>query len=618
MTSPADDFRPIGLGDPGESRYRAFLDVPPVIGADGRAAVYSPLTARAAIVDRADFELLAACRTFAPLTTHAANGPVAPGFSHDPGGQVAARVAELAAAGLLVRDDHAYASLGARQLPAAVSVIGVPTRGRPDTLYRCLTDLTRACCDHFRSAEIVIADGSPEADTREANRRAVTRIQGGAEGCVHYAGLEERARFVAALVDAGADPAAARFAVMPDPEFPFAAGANRNLLALFAAGRCLLQLDDDTVSRTVPVPTLSPGLALTNSRDPTEFWFLPELPQFEPGLGSSADIAGIHETLLGRGPSDWAALAGAQPIDSDGANAALFLRLRTPGARVRVTTAGVAGDSGMGSTLAHVLCGGPSRERLHRSEDTYRRAVAGGGVIRAVTRPTVTGGSVCMGLNLGLDLRTPLAPFPPVLRNEDGVFAAVVGACCPGALVGHLPAAVWHLPPASRDAARSDPLGRAVEGVRAEHLFFSFVRACGPALPTGDERRNFRILGEGLVGLGSLPAAEFAALAREVGWEFARMRTAQLLGRLEEYGGEPDYWATDVRRLADEYRDLVTRAHFAAPVDLMWGGDPIAGTVRLQRAVGGYGHLLIHWHDLVAAAGELRSRGVTPAHPIGL
>jgi hypothetical protein len=58
-------------------------------------------------------------------------------------------------------------------------------------------------------------------------------------------GIDERDKYVAALTRTGADRDAARFALLP-PDGPlFAAWTNRNLLALHAAGRVLLQLDDD-------------------------------------------------------------------------------------------------------------------------------------------------------------------------------------------------------------------------------------------------------------------------------------------------------------------------------------------------------------------------------------
>lgn len=596
----------------GPSRYRAFVAPPFPTGADGQPAAVCPVTGRSALVDPDDLALLSACRTFAPLAVHAQRGAAALGLSHDPDGRVLRRLGELAAAGLLISDRQAEELLGVAgyQRPVPVGVVGIPTRGRPDMLARCAADLARSARDAYRAVELVVADGSTDPDQQAANRRVLSRLRADFPGPVLYAGPAEREHYVRALGDAGADPAAARFALLPDPAYRFAAGANRNLLALHAAGRGLLQLDDDTLSRAAPVPTPVAGVALTSHTDPTEFWFPPEPP--DPAAGeASADLAGLHEALLGRGPG---AGGFGGPLDLDGADPTFFLRLRPAGGRVRVTTAGVVGDSGMGSPLYYLLFGAPSRDRLLASEAGYRAAVGGGPVLRAVTRPTVTTGSVCMGLNLGLDLRDPLPPFPPVLRNEDGVFGAVVGSCFHAALMGHLPAAVWHLPPTPR--GRPGNIDWGVDGVRSEYLLIALVRACAPPAPTADERRNLRILGEGLAGLGALPKPEFRAVLRDLAWDWAAATAARLTAALERYEGEPEWWAADVARLADRARDAAVAEHAGVPIDLLREDGPDEAVGKLQRVVAGYGHLLTHWHGLVAAAVDLRAKGVTPAGPV--
>ncbi|HET6574563.1 MAG TPA: hypothetical protein VFG68_13225 [Fimbriiglobus sp.] len=594
-------------GADADATYRAYARPPALSGGDGRHAAICPLSGRVAVVEPADLRLLAACRTFAPLDVHARRGCLALGLTLDIEDRVRDRLTALANSGLLVPYGQVNALLDASAPapPAPVAVVGIPTRDRPDLLTRCAADLARSARDAYRSVELVVADGSTRPESQAANRRVLEALRDSFPGEVRYVGAAERERYVAALVRAGADPDAARFALLPD-ESLFAAGANRNLLALHAAGRVLLQLDDDTLSRTAPVPAARAGLALTSLPDPTEFWFLPGALPTADELPGAADVAGVHEALLGRGLADCAAAAG--PPDLDGAEAPFFLRLRAAGGRVRVTTAGVAGDSGMGATLYYLLLRGASRDRLHASEADYRAAVGGGPVVRGVTRPTVTSGSVCMGLNLGLDLRTPLPPFPPALRNEDGVFGALVQTCCPSAFMGHLPAAVWHLPPGRR-ANAPDLLDRWTDGVRSEHLLIALVRACAPSAPSADERRNLRILGDGLAGLGGLPAGEFRAMIRSTAWDLIAGMSGQLTALLEEFGGEPGWWADDVKRLASRFRDAATSEQFGVPIDLRSEASPDESIHRFQRLIGRFGNLLLHWHDLADAAAGLRFRG---------
>ncbi|HVK17090.1 MAG TPA: hypothetical protein VM533_09075 [Fimbriiglobus sp.] len=612
MSGDPFDRRPIDTHGPTPLLYRTFVEPPFLHGGDGRHAAICPLTGRTAVVEPADLQLLGVCRTFAPLDIHARRGCLALGYPLDHEGWLCDRLAALTASGLLVPYGQIQALLDASipSTPAPVTVIGIPTRDRPDMLARSAADLARSARDAYRSVELVVADGSARPESRAANRRVLEELRDTFPGEVRYIGATERERYVVELIRAGADPDAARFALLPD-ESLFAAGANRNLLALHAAGRVLLQMDDDGFSRTAAVPDARTGLAFTSHPDPTEFWFLPGVPT-DGELGAPADVAGIHEALLGRGLADSLAAVPAGSVDLDGADAPFFLRLRAAGGRVRVTTAGVAGDSGMGTAAYYLMLRGASRDRLHSSEDVYRAAVSGGPVVRAVTRPTVTAGSVCMAGNLGLDLRSPLPPFPPVLRNEDGVFGAIVQTCCPSAFMGHLPAAVWHLSPGPRTNSPG-LLDRWTDGIRSEHLLIALVRACAPAAPSTDERRNLRILGEGLAGLSSLPAGEFRAMIRATAWDLMAGMAGQLTGLLEEYGEEPMWWANDVKRLTTRLRDQATVEHYGVPTDLRSGANPDEALDRFRGLVGRYGHLLTHWHDLAETAADLRFQGVVPA-----
>jgi hypothetical protein len=280
--------------------------------------------------------------------------------------------------------------------------------------------------------------------------------------------------------------------------------------------------------------------------------------------------------------------------------------MRAAGGRVRVTTPGVIGDSGMGASTYPLFLRGNSRTRLHESHATYTAMRSGAPLLRGVTRPTITAGSVCMGLNLGLDLRTPLPPFPPALRNEDGVFGFVTQTCCPAAFMGHLPVAVWHLPDGDRTRS-ADSIVRCADGVRSDQLLLSFLRTCYPKLPSPDERRNWRVLGEGLMGLGDLSADGFRSAVRTAAWEMAATTTANLSGLLDEFGGEPEWWAADVRRLLTRYGEKATDEWYGTPSDL-WrtGVEPQDALELFQEFVRNYGHLLLHWYDMADAANGLR------------
>lgn len=52
------------------------------------------------------------------------------------------------------------------------------------------------------------------------------------------------------------------------------------------------------------------------------------------------------------------------------------------------------------------------------------------------TRAAIVHSISCMSGVLGLDLSTPLPPFPPRFRGQDGVFGALTSRCVSGALFG--------------------------------------------------------------------------------------------------------------------------------------------------------------------------------------
>src|SRR5262249_38689334 len=150
-----------------------------------------------------------------------------------------------------------------------------------------------------------------------------------------------------------------------------------NALLLHTAGELLLQVDDDTACRLAPAPEAQDGLVLSSQFDPTEFWFSSEgdtLPPCDPL--SEQDLPAIHAQLLGKSLGHCIADAKANAaLDLDPTAAAFFRKLEPRGGRVVVTAAGVAGDSGMGSSAYFLSQDGSSRARLLHSERTYRHAL---------------------------------------------------------------------------------------------------------------------------------------------------------------------------------------------------------------------------------------------------
>jgi hypothetical protein len=479
-----------------------------------------------------------------------------------------------------------------------VSVVGVPTRGRPADLAICLAGHAAAARTAGRGHALVVVDDSPTPEDRAANR-AAARDVGAA-----YAGPEERERYTAELARASGVPAElVRFALGNDEGCPIATGASRNLLLLHAVGDLLLMADDDTRARAISAPGTGGGLALTSRSDPTEFWF-PE------GLAcADADLAGLHERLLGRPLGDAVVVAGRAGMDPADADAAFFRR--AAGGRIVVTSLGVAGGAGMGSSVYLLGLGGRSRERLLASEATYRHAVTHRHVLRSSPRAAVTDAGFCMAANLGLDQRGLLPPFFPVQRNQDGVFGALVRACGAG-LFGFLPWAVEHRPPPPPAPPAGDFWEWQARFRTGQLVQARVVSAAGPT-PPADPAAGLRAVGATLEGLASLAPEDFEEAVylhqcRAVsGW------VTRLEHRLWKAGGRPEFWADDVKQLLAALRGTVAGGPPAVPADLSEAFGPGRACELFRRLVGQFGRLLQAWPALVEAARALREQGVRPA-----
>jgi hypothetical protein len=307
-----------------------------------------------------------------------------------------------------------------------------------------------------------------------------------------------------------------------------------------------------------------------------------------------------------------AAAGGIGEVDLDQTSAAFFRKLGNGNGRVVVTAAGVAGDSGMGSSLYFLALDGVSRTRLLRTERTYRHTLETHQVVRAVTRPTVCDGAYCMALNLGLDNRRLLPPFMPVQRNQDGIFAVLARACLGDGFFGFLPWVLRHAPPARPRSAQAGSWRGAVRlhsGQMIQALLGAVPRCSDPSNPA----QNLRDLGKGVTAMACLPMADFEELVCLQVWDQMSKQASRLAAQLRQFGGQPDFWARDVRQLLAVLGEELTQDRAAIPWDLRDGDDDRSAAERFRRLVLRLGQLLQVWPDMVEAARDLRARGVRPA-----
>ncbi len=535
-------------------------------------------------------------------------------------GALAKRIADVAADGIAGAAEDGGAP--------RVTTLGVPTRDRPRSLRRALESYARDLVASERAGDardlvasarareardpdaieiVVVDDSTSEALAREAAE--VSRDVAVRTGVrVRHVDRATKERLVRALARVSGVPLAVVVrALAPADIGIFAAGAGRNVLLLDAVDRCALQVDDDTICDARAAPGALPGLRARSFEDPTEMWF-------DERTGSEgASIKGypaLHERLLGLGG---AALLSGESVDgADLGNASPALIGRVlRGGTVRCTQTGLRGDSALGTMMYLLTIGQPTRARLLASEATYRGVVASRRLVRAAPIATITEQEGCMTASIGLDARVILPPFPPVERNEDGLFGVVLGACDPSALFGHLPWTIAHEPEDARPQ-QFDLVFEQAGRVGVNDVIAGLVTSSLPDIDHRSPAAAIESLGRALVAWTELPERD---LFERVAWMLAR-RLAQRLARigalLREERRAPSFWARDLDRLADVVRERVEEPERAIPFELTARHDRTAARAVAVRRVREYGEILIHWPALWEAARALRARGDHP------
>jgi hypothetical protein len=492
-----------------------------------------------------------------------------------------------------------------------IASLGIPTRDRPQSLLRCLTGYIETALRFGRKHDYVVIDDSRRAEVRRENQALLHSLQQRFGVEIYYAGPEEKARYVEALIrQSGLPTDDVEFALLDVENCPVATGTSRNALLLHAVGDLLLQVDDDTICELTATPGARVGLALTSQFDPTEFWFLPEGQALS---SADVDLLAIHERLLGRGPADWTSVpdAGAG-VRSERAGPSFHRKVQTGSARVLVTAAGLFGDSGMGSPLYLLTLSGDSRARLLAGEDSYRRVLEEQQVLRAVRETTICEGAFCMAPNLGLDNRRLLPPFMPVQRNQDGVFGVLVRTCFPGAFFGFLPWALRHHQPSPRRGLTADAWEQATR-FRSGQIVQAIIRSYSFGPEQIDEAKNLRALGGALEEIGSRPLPEFEQVVRLHVQRHRQLIAAQLEQLLQQFGRQPVYWASDVHRVLQGIQVASAKEESFQVADLHEACGEKSPGALLQRLVRRFGRLLCHWPEMVEGARNLRAQGIRPA-----
>lgn len=563
------------------------------------------------------YSVLRHCRSFRTLAAHADDMAASGTFE---GGIAAARAVleSLCEDGLLVSErevaSHLDEAAAENASGAVIPRLYIPTANRSETAARCVLS---HCASIPEETQVCIVDRSRH-DPTHALRTGLDALSPERKKNVLLSTSARAGRYVHDLTS-GVNAErhvmqAVRSSLLDGYGMQHTYGMTRNLVLLDAAGDLLVSADDDTFAETTVLNEPGDGFGLTSVEDPTDiavyesFSEVLEHHEFAP-----RNIEEMHRAMLGCARPAGAP-AGAGNLFVEPASANLVRRvLSRQDVGVRATSLGVGGDPGRAG-LQFLLEGEPEvRSRYFGSSQRFERALLSESVVRHAPRRSVGDSPHFMTTHIGLDHRRPLPPFFPVGRVVDAVFAQMLLALDPGALVGHLPAAIRHERPGTRNVGMSW-ITRVAPSVSmyVGLVFQEFHQVPGG----GDISDALRNAGSFFSYAGRLPRADLADLLKLHWNRFLAGRMRRYVDLLRIYDGKPGFWAEAVEELIENLEGQLSAPGFPVPVELSGLPDFESVIDLLARLLDDFGSLLFVWPELWSAARELRAGGRGLAQPL--
>ena len=499
-----------------------------------------------------------------------------------------------------------------RDEPAVhIGDVAIVTKNRPQCLTRCVESILRNRQRYGRTYRVLVSDDADDPAMRAVIVGTLRMLARDFDAPIYYAGYDERIRFTRALATAsGISPRLLTFAFHSNsagslPTF----GANLNTVLAATMGEALLCCDDDIVWAGAPAPGASDNLLLGSDADPTLIRYYADREAVQGALKwTDVDIAAVHERALGRPLADIVSDYQTGRVECKSMSPRLFQAVSRNSTRARVSSVGIAGDSGMWSPRDWLFVAGES-QRLLFANGSYEHARTSRQIVRAATATSLTEGRFFMNAAAGFDNRSLCAPFLPIFRNMDGVFGSVMHVCAQDAAFVHFPWVVLHDPPTNNRFHRGDSRMDAA-CVRVSDLLISWINSAPIAFGAGTESSRLRSLGKHLKSLTELGSDLFNEHVRWTVLRLQHLRVRSLAARWTAVAAEaPEPWKEDLCGQLEE----LSRA-------LRSGGDPATaladlkprpGTenISFQQVVSQFGELLTEWPDIIQCAAELKACG---------
>lgn len=515
-----------------------------------------------------------------------------------------------------------------------MSLITVVTCDRPTELTSCLDSVAAALADHAPGTSLLVCDDSRNPSSASANRRIAMAVRDRYGISVSYAGSTEKTRL---NEDLGA-PHALRFALEGMDginELTTTSGRNRNAALLLSAGQRLISVDDDTTWR---FSKLSPevtgvhggktagesGRSVTGvlrgrgdrATTPADGTTVPRhLPEasFNEGFvtGPLADAGQLDRLMLPYcgnpieellGMLDYGAGNGTTDEGMEVCSSAYGRR-----ARVAIAMTGIRGNRWYHQPALFLRMGGPLRDRVYHPRSMYRAARRGVCAVQQAADYFVTAVPFLVGACHAIDTRRMVPPFLPAGRAAEWSLGHLLQHCYPEMLIAHLPFCVHHdlgpaRPLSDRHYADVTPSFGVVTRLILLHAMRSSARSDLARPHSSNERldaaESLISVGRRLSQLASLPHGQWLELTHELCIAHARGETTLLEEILQEYRGQPPWWAADVREHIDRLISSLALPGGAIPRELRDLPTLEAATALHRDFCREYGELLTCWPEI--------------------
>ena len=366
-------------------------------------------------------------------------------------------------------------------------------------------------------------------------------------------------------------------------------GAASNTLLLAKAGQRFTMGDDDILPEFRVRSDALPGLAFQSALDPALFAPAESRSQLSEGRTSERPTFAPHLAFLGK---PVASLLGEYPEPVLTNLTARDLHGATlPSARVAAVRFPYWGDSGLQDhriLLEHRELVDP---RTFQG-DQYQLLRGSREGLRAPVRDSL-GGHTVLGGHIGIDATQIMPPFAPYGRNQDGLWAGLLGFLQPDSFLLTPREAILHAPTTARRAlepGRISVLPCVNDLLLALLTEFSATQA--------NVGLSYRMAGTLFEQWGSRsPGIRKAALA-ELHLKSVLRLAAHLEDQLNHYRGLPELWANDVE---------LALAHLETQLTLGTDYCP----EEFQAAPGALGGYLNQFGQLLAAWPEIWEAGKT-------